>query len=647
MLELGAWSFIPAMSRLIETHSARNPRLFLFHGIVVGLLAVLVSGLAYRQLFKTGLYHERERLQNQRRVIVPGPRGNLYDRDGQVLVGNRARFSVVLNLAELRSEFKAEYKKVAANYAKLDRTERPNADQLARIARATVAQHHLDKINFILNRHETVRTADLNRHVNQTLLLPYVLLDDLAPEEYARLIERLPVTSPLQVYASSSRHYPHGSAAAHTLGYTSLDIDPEVEDFPGEDLMTFKMKGSTGRTGLEQVFDAQLQGETGGAIYLVDPLGYKVDLPIEKRLPVQGKSLVTSIDIDLQQAAEQAMTGRTGAAVALDVRTGEVLVLVSKPDYDLNNFVPRLSHEEAKAIEDSGGWLNRAIQGQYPPGSTFKIITAIAGLRAGTIEPGVSLVDCPGYYMVGNRRFPCWNHNGHGSNVDLVRALRDSCNVFFFKYGLATTPDFIATEARRFGYGHPTGIELPSEFRNPRVADPAWKQANLHEKWFPGDTANISIGQGDTLISPLQAACMVASFARGETETKPTLLHDPKRPAQHTAPIGLSPSDYNVILKGLAACYQLGTGRLARVDGLTGAAKSGTAQKGRIDLAWLVSFAPLEDPQIAVAVVLEGAEDDNNFGGGTFAAPVVKAILEKWKVKRDRPPAPPVNFKVE
>lgn len=639
------------MSRLIETHRARNPRLFLFHGVVAGLLAVLTTGMAYRQLFKTGLYHERERLQNQRRVIVPGPRGNLFDRDGQVLVGNRARFSVVLNLAELRGEFKAEYKKVAANYAKLDRAERPNADQLARIARAAVAQHYLDKINFILNRHETVRTADLNRHVNQTLLLPYVLLDDLAPEEYARLIERLPVTSPLQVYASSSRHYPHGNAAAHTLGYTSLDIDPEVEDFPGEDLMTFKMKGSTGRTGLEQVFDAQLQGETGGAIYLVDPLGYKVDLPIEKRLPVQGKSLVTSIDIELQQAAEQAMEGRTGAAVALDVRTGEVLVLVSKPDYDLNNFVPRLSHDEAKAIEDSGGWLNRAIQGQYPPGSTFKIITAIAGLRAGTIEPGVSRVNCPGYIMVGNRSFPCAHRAVHG-DVDLVKAISQSCNVFFIKHGLDTTPQFLATEAKRFGFNHPTGIELPSEFKSPRVADPEWRKENWRAvnlpdgNWRGGDTANIAIGQGDTLITPLQAACMVASFARGETETKPTLLHDPRRPVQRTTPIGLSPSDYNAVLRGLESCYQIGTGRLAKVEGLTGGAKSGTAQKGRIELAWLVAFAPAEDPRIAVAVVLEGGEDEN-FGGGLYSGPVVKAVLQAWKDKRDRPPAPPVNFKVE
>lgn len=642
------------MSRTIETHRARNPRLFLFHGVVAALLIVLVSGMAHRQLFKTGLYSERERLQNQRRVIVPGPRGRILDRDGNVLVDNRARFSVVLNLAEphIRAEFRAEYKVVRANYRQLPAAERPNGDQLERIARAAVAQRYLDKINFILERHETVRTADLNRHVNQTLLLPYVLLDDLAPEEYARLLERLPVSSPLQVYASSSRYYPYHNAAAQALGYTSVDNDPEVEDFPGEDLLTFKMKGATGRTGLEKIFDDQLQGETGGAIYLVDPAGYKVDLPIEKRLPVQGKSIVTSLDIDLQQAAETAMEGRTGAAVALDIRTGEVLALVSKPDYDLNEFVPRLSHESAKAIEASGGWLNRAIQGQYPPGSTFKIITALAGLRAGTIEPGVSRIICPGFIMVGNRRFPCAHNAVHGE-VDLVKALTQSCNVFFIKFGLDTTPQFLAAEAKRFGFNHPTGIELPSEFRSPRVADPEWRKENWRSAnlpdgiWRGGDTANIAIGQGDTLITPLQAACMVASFARGETETKPTLLHDPRRPVQRTTPIGLSPSDYNAVLRGLESCYQIGTGRLAKVDGLTGGAKSGTAQKGRIELAWLVAFAPLESPRIAVAVVLEGAEDQD-FGGGLYSGPVVKAILQAWQDKRDRPAAnAPLNFKME
>ncbi|HKB57919.1 MAG TPA: penicillin-binding protein 2 [Lacunisphaera sp.] len=635
------------MSRLIETHSARNPRLLLFHAFVAGTLLLLAGRLTFLQFRQTNLYSERARVQNQRRVIVPGPRGNILDRDGNVLVGNRARLSVVLDLAQLRPEFQDEYKKIKRNYASMAAGERPNGSQMERIARATVAQRYLDQINFILGRNAKVRTDDLNRHINQSLLLPFVLLDDLAPEEYARLIERLPVISPLQVYTSSARYYPYNAAAAHVLGYAGVNNDPEVEDFEGEDLLTFKMKGSFGRDGLEKKFDEQLQGETGAAIYLVDPAGYKINSPdLPHRLPVQGHNIRISLDIDLQQAAEKAMEGRTGAAVALDVRTGEVLVLASMPNYDLNSFVPGITQETFKGIEDAGGWINRAIQGQYPPGSTFKLITAIAGLRAGSIEPGVSKVICPGYFMVGNRSFPCHLHTGHGER-DLVGAIRDSCNVFFYKYGLETGPELIAAEARRFGYGHPTGIELPSEFSRPRVADPAWKEANMKERWFPGDTANIAIGQGDTLITPLQAACMVASLARGETETKPTILHVDNRAPQHSAPIGLSPGDYATILKGMAQCYGIGTGRFARVDGLSGAAKSGTAQKGRIDLAWLVAFAPLENPQIAVAVVLEGAVDDNNFGGGTYAAPVVHSILEAWKGKNDRPPVKRVNFKVD
>lgn len=643
------------MSRLIERRTHRNPRLLVFYGAVIAMMVVLSSGLAYRQLLTSGKYAESARTQSLRRVVSPGPRGLIHDREGRLLVGNRPRFAVTLDLAELRSEFRAEQKAIARNYESLPADDRPNYDQRLRLARSSVAQRYLDQVNFILGRAEKVRPANLNRHINQTLLLPYVLIDDLAPEEYARLIERLPVNSPLQVYTSSTRHYPYGSAAAHTLGYVAINTDPEVEGFPGEDLHTFKMKGSVGRTGLEKIFDTELEGEAGGAIYRVDPAGYKVDLPVEKRMPEQGHNITTSLDIELQEAAEAAMkdsegNDRTGAAVALDVRTGEVLVLVSKPDYDLNQFVPRLSYDEARAIEDSGGWLNRAIQGQYPPGSTFKIITALAGLRAGAIEPATSLQKCPGFYLVGNRRFPCWNRHGHGER-DVRGALRDSCNVFFYRYGLEVGPNLIAAEAKRFGFNHPTGIELPSEYRTPHVADPEWKHAHYKDRemqrWYPGDTANISIGQGDTLITPLQAACMVASFARGETETKPTILHDPRRPVQRTASIGLSPADYNAVLEGMEQCYQIGSGKLVRVDGLRGAAKTGTAQLGRKDMAWVVAFAPVENPQIAVAVVLEGAEDDNNFGGGVYAGPVTHAILQAWKAKQERPVAKPVNFNVQ
>jgi penicillin-binding protein 2 len=400
---------------------------------------------------------------------------------------------------------------------------------------------------------------------------------------------------------------------------------------------------------LEKIFDEQLQGETGGAIYLVDPAGYKVEHPISKRLqqrrPVQGHNIATSLDLELQLAAETAMSGRTGAAVALDVRTGEVLVLASLPSYDLNTRVPILNPEQD--LEKSGVWLNRAIQGQYPPGSTFKILTATAGLRSGAIERDRSRVLCPGFYLVGNRRFVCDARNGHGER-SLVGAIRDSCNVFFYKYGLETGPDLIAAEAHRFGFDHKTGIELPFEYATPHVASPTWKLATLKARWVPGDTANTAIGQGDTLVTPLQVACMVASFARGETETKPTLLHDPQRPAQHSPAIGLAAADYQAIVDGMEQCAQIGTGRLAQVDGLRMANKTGTAQKGQIDLAWMVAFAPIDNPRIAIAVVMEGTEPGVDYHGGTYAAPVVKAILEAWKEKSERAPtAPAVNFKVE
>ena len=639
------------MSRLIETHSARNPRLLLFYGIVGALLATLVGGLAYRQLFKTVFYNERERQQNQRRVVVPGPRGNIYDRSGEILVGNRPRFSVVLDLAQLRGEFRAEYKKVERNFRKLDQEERPNADQLSRIARAAVAQRYLDKINAILGRKETVRSAELKRHIDQTLLLPYVLLDDLAPNEYARLIEKLPVTSPLQVYISSTRYYPFGSAAAHTLGYVGVNSDPEAEDFPGEGLPTVKMKGSIGRTGLEKLFEDQLQGETGGAIYRVDPAGYKVDLPIEKRLPIQGSNINTSIDIDLQIAAESALTDpveRSGAAVAIDVRTGEILAITSKPDYDLNSFVPRLTNEEADKIAEDGAWFNQAIGGAYPPGSTFKILTSIAAMRSGRVSPDRPIVACDGVTMIGNKRFYCENGDGHHGEILLPEAIAHSCDIYFYEAGRLATVEGLAAEARRFHLDQRTGIEIPGETGRMLIPDPAWKEKSQHERWFPGDTANMAIGQGFVLVTPLDMACFVASVARNEVYTKPTILHNPHAPTQHTPSIGLTPAQRQALLEGMEGCTTHGTAKFLtqmanmRVPGVRIAGKTGTAQKrvtkdgktGNINYAWFICFAPIENPEIAMAVVVEGENIGENFGGGTYAIPVASAVLKKYFEKK-------------
>ncbi len=631
---------------MVESHRGYDPRLWLFQGLLVLMLLVLAAGLGYQQLGRADQHRERETVQSQRRVIVPGPRGNIFDRDGHLLVGNRPRFAVTLNLDELRAEFRKEYIRIRKNYRETNDKDLPSAAQLERLARVSVVQGYLHRVNRILGTRYRVDATQLERHYHQARILPYLLLEDIPPANYARLLEQLPVASPLQVYTASARFYPHGSLAAHTLGYTASDDDLDIGDsLPGAELTTFKMRGSVGRQGLEAAFDSRLQGQAGGAIYRVDPAGYRIQPPLEKRRPVQGGDVVVSLDLDLQRAAEaqmdaqMAQAGVSGAAVALDVATGEVLVLASKPDYDLNVFLPRLSVETAADINARGAWLNRATQGLYPPGSTFKLVTALAGLRSGHIQPDSS-VECTGTYRVAGRVFVCNNHRDRGL-ITLPQAVEKSCNTFFYDYGLKTGIEAIAAEARLHGLGRPTGIELPHEARRMLVPDPDWKRARRDEGWFPGDTANVSIGQGDLALTPLQMACFIASLARGETETHPTLLHHQPPVRQHTGPDGISPPNRAAILAGMEAVTNTGTGRILqserfRVPGLRIAGKTGTAQKrtaeGTLNFAWFVGFVPLENPQVAVAVIMEG-DTGEEFGGGRHAAPVAGAIFKAWADK--------------
>jgi len=634
---------------LVESHRALEPRIIFFHFAIVALLLTLAGGLAYQQLIKTNVYQDRERVQNQRRVLIPGPRGNIYDRENRLLVGNRPRFGVVLYLDELRKEFRLEFIRVRKNYREAGDKELPSNGQMEQIARTAVVQRYLDQIDGILHRNEQVDTRDLARHFSRQLLLPYTLLDDLGADDYAKLIEELPVRSPLQVYASSTRAYPFGSAASHTLGYVGVDPDVEAEDFPGEDLTTFKMKGSVGRDGLEKTFDSLLQGEAGGSIFRVDPAGYRVNPPIEKRLPVQGKNLVTSLDIDLQLAAEAALAPPdqdvlNGAAVALDVKTGEVLVLASKPDYNLADFSPHLSHAVSADIEQRQAWMNRAVAAFHPTGSTFKIVTSIAGLRAGVFQPDEIIADCEGTMRIGGRTFSCDNGRGHHGELQLPEAIAVSCDIYFWTLGLRVTAERLAAEARRFHLDQRTGIELPNEPNRSVIPTPAWKEQTQDTRWFPGDTANMAIGQGYVLENPLNMACFAASVARGETYTKPTLVHRPDAPTQHTESIGLTPDQRAALLAGMEACTTHGTARYLtevpalRIPGVRVAGKTGTAQiPGKKNAAWFICFAPLENPEIAIAVMIEGDTPGEEFGGGRYALPVAVAILQKYFDKKAHP----------
>jgi len=630
---------------LFETHKGRDPRVTLFHGIIAAMLLILAGGLAYQQLLRTNVYDERERHQTQRRILEPGPRGNILDRNGRILVGNRARFAIVLYLDELQAEFGREFVRIGNNYRATGDRDVPNLGEMKQLAHTSVAQRYLDQINAILGTSLQVDAADLQRHFDRQLLMPYTLVEDLTPDQFARLLERLPVRSPLQFYTSSTRTYPFGSAASHVLGYVGVEDNVDAADLPGEDLTTFKMKGTVGRDGLEKQFDAQLQGQAGGRIFRVDPAGYKVNPPLEERMPLPGRDLVTSLDIDLQLAAEDAIGDRIGAAVALDVRTGEVLALASKPDYDLNDFSPRLSAATTADIQKRGAWLNLAIAGIYPPGSTFKTLVTIAGLRRGTLSPTDTSIDCDGYVRIGGRTFTCDNGNGRHGRLDLEAAIAESCDIYFYEHGLMIGPEAIAAEARRFHLDRPTGIELPGESRRMIIPDPAWKRRVQGEPWTDGDTANTAIGQGNVQVTPIEMACYVASLARGEIFTQPTLLHDPGRPAQQSEPIGLTPGQRAILVGGMEACtnttypedtaYELSTIDAYKIPGVRLAGKTGTAQYGNhLNVAWFICFAPIEKPEIAVAVALQSDKPGEGYGGGLTAAPVAALILKKYFEKQ-------------
>jgi len=630
---------------LVDSKTGFDPRILAFYGIVALMLLVLACGLGYQQIYRGAIHHEEERQQNERRVIVPGPRGNIFDRNGKLLVGNRPRFAVVLYLDELRAEFRKEFIRIRNNYRLTGDQDLPTSAQLERIAHVSVVKRYMDQVNEFLGRSEVVDGAGLQRHLERQLLLPYTLVDDLKPEEFARLIEHLPVNSPLQVYTSNTRYYPYADAAAHTLGYVGTNEGADDEEFPGEGLTTLKMKGSIGRDGLEKQFDALLQGEAGYTILRVDPSGYKVNPPIESRVPIQGHSLTTSLDIDIQQAAEDAIGDETGAAVAMDVRTGEVLAMASRPGYDLNVFSPHLTAAAAADIETRKAWTNSALNGVYAPGSTFKILVSTAALLNGAVTPEDMPADCEGVMMVGNRRFTCENGNGRHGELKLPDAITVSCDIYFYTVGLRTGVDAIAAEARRFHLDRPTGIELPGETHRMLIPDPAWKLKERDEAWSLGDTANMAIGQGFVGETPLTMACFAASFARDEVWTKPTLLHDPNRREQHSERTGLSAAQRSAILKGMLGCTSDPGGTAApvfnlpdqRVPGVEIAGKTGTAQitrpQGKVDEAWFICFAPIDNPQIALAIAVDGPVGES-FGGGIEAAPIASAILRKYFEKK-------------
>lgn len=646
---------------------------------------ILVVSVGWLQFVEAGKYREKEELQTQRRILLPAPRGEIFDRDGKLLVGNQSRHSAVIYLDQIRKEFRDQYfqnvreirevrdsliegstllnvivkigqpqrhykqdgqdhyefgKFLTASFEndQLVKT-RVNNSELQWESRMDVIRKYLNHINLITGREDTVKRRDFERHFNRKLLLPFTLVQKLTAEEYARIIDQLPLDSPIHIYTDSTRYYPFHSAASHSLGYVTFGEVEETQELAGENLKTFRLHGKKGKTGLERSFNDRLDGVSGYEIWRVDPMGFQFELE-EKQPTTFGEQIHTSIDIDIQMLTERQIENKKAAVVAIDVQTGEILAMASKPDYNLNDLTPYIPAKVYRRIEAEGGWLNRATQGLYPPGSTFKILTTIAGMRYHQIKEE-NHYQCRGVEHVGRRPFPCHNPRGH-LDTEVERAIALSCNTFFYHFGVKTGIDNLAREARRFGFDEKTGIEIPFESERTLIPDKPWKLGRIGDPWRPGDTANFAIGQGYLLVTPLQMACFTASVARGETRTIPTILKVPyndRHKINHGGEaIGLTDEQYNRIITGMEQAVQYGTAQLCKIPGIDIAAKTGTAQVRdsnrnsptfgeKLTLAWFIGFAPLDNPSIAIAIVVEGTDPNDNYQGGTTAAPIARNLF--------------------
>jgi len=660
-----------------------NPRLFSLAGLLALLFAILLGGLAWRQIVQSSTFAQTERVQTLRRVLEPGPRGKILDRKGRVLVDNRANYSVVLYVDELGEEFRTEYYHLKAQWLDQHRDDttdvRPTIDsnQLERQAHINVVLRFLNQANTLLHKSQTLDEKALQDHINDYKLLPYRLIDNLTAEEYAQFNAHWPVASPMQTSVEALRNYPQGSLATHVLGRVSFSDVINGDDVPGADLPSqdsFALRGMKGAEGLELSHDEQLRGEPGGEIWVVDPAAALYERK-EQKTPKVGADFQCSLDLDLQRVMEtqmdkvsqklqnllQAKFDVAGAAIAMDVRTGEILAMTSRPDYDLNDSVPNFSEEKYKEIYDKGALYNRATQGLYPAGSTFKLVDTIAGFQAGTLDRN-TILNCPAAINIGGRMFRDDTYlsipQGRG-DINLVTAIEKSSDTFFYQEGLIIGPTKIAAEARRLGLGQSTGIGAEiaeTAQKNMIIPDAAWKKAHRPGEgpWSDGDTANLALGQGYVLVTPMQMACLVTSIARNETRTNPTLTHNSSLPSDYIMhdgePLGLTPDQRQLLLEGMIkAVSPTGTAATAQIPewpGLHIAGKTGTAQWGKVTdttIAWFVCFAPAEDPRIAVVVMVESPiKGDNIYGGPTCAGAAQEILREYFK---DYPEALPADAK--
>ena len=595
--------------------SARGAKFSLVLAII---FAILLLKLYAWQILNGAHFLAQAKQQRVQRVSLGAPRGLITDRHGARLATSRIAHAISLVPALLPHKKRQS----AARLQKLE-----NLGELLGLSAGEIENRLTE------GRKNGARLYD-----------PIPIASDVDLATIARVEEnRSRLGSAVLVTDEPRRFYPEGALAPHVLGYVQLASPRDLER-ARERKVELRFDDKVGKSGIERVYDDFLRGVPGAQLFEVDAQGQPIQSG-QKIAEKPGATLALTLDLKLQRAAENALKSarNTGAIAAIDPRNGEVLALASNPSFDPNIF--SLATDQFKtayqkiAADPKHPLLHRAVVSRFPPGSTFKPATALAGLEKGVVDPYWS-VNCPGFYKMG-RRFGCWK--AHGGGINLKKALAQSCDVYFYQLSLklgdpeSSGPDYLAQTARQLGLGSKTGLDLPSDEAG-LIPDPAWRR-RINPKnpdlarWYPGNTLNMSIGQGDVLATPLQMALATGAIANGGTLWQPHLLREAQAPngeilrrkVEKGRNVGFQTRNLNLVRAGMREVVLRGTGKPCNLPQVAVAGKTGSAEDVHNVLphSWWVCFAPYDKPRIAIAVIIENAGH-----GSENALPVAREVLE-------------------
>jgi penicillin-binding protein 2 len=585
--------------RIYEDLRTVQVRLAVLQHALVGLVVLLTASFWHLQVLRGRHFRELAENNRSRTVAIAAPRGPLLDRSGRLLVENRPSFNVVMT-----PEHSEDLDQTVARLA-----------EVLQVGEAQIRER-------LARREGPFRSVVVKADAS---------IADVAAVEARRL--ELPEVS---VEVVPLRSYPLAAAAAHSLGRVG---EVQKAQLLRPEFQGLEPGALVGQAGIEQQYNRDLMGQDGLRRLVVNSRGREV-AELERVPPVDGPSLMLTLDHALQSALEAAFAGRAGSAVALDPQTGEILAMTSTPAYDPNQFSTGVEPQVWGQLRSDPRTplMNRVIQGQYAPGSVFKLVMAIAALEERVVTPS-TVFYCPGHLSIYNTVFRCAKAEGHGM-VRLHEALAQSCNVYFYHVGVKLEIDRIARWAKRLGLGSLTGVDLPHEAPG-LIPSPEWKLKTQRVHWYAGETVSVAIGQGQVTTTPLQLARLVAVLANGGRLVRPHLVKAiGERPLSGPVPadLGLRPETVEAVRRGMRAVVnEGGTGWRARLDSVVVSGKTGSAQvvsharfvrggpSAILPHGWFVAFAPFEQPRLALAVLVE-----NGGSGGGAAAPVAREVLARF-----------------